>query len=219
MKSLAFATLLVPSLAAAHIALVDPPPRTASLKAGPCGAAGSVRGTNVTTYRPGQTITVKWNETIEHPGHYRVSFDPDGQDFSVPPDFNTDTGPADPLVIKDLIPDVGGVLPQGGRPYSFDVTLPDMECTNCTLQVIQMMTDKPPYGDGNDIYFQCADITLANDAPMPDAGVDPMPDSGGSNGNNGGTTSGGCSVGGAGSAAGWPLALALLGLVRRRNRT
>jgi hypothetical protein len=32
-----------------------------------------------------------------------------------------------------------------------------------------MMTDKPPYGDGNDIYFQCADIALRS-------GTDPGPD-------------------------------------------
>ena len=217
MKRLAFAVLLVPSLATAHIALDSPPPRTTSLKAGPCGAAGSVRGTNVATYHPGQTITVKWRETIEHPGHYRISFDTNGQHFSMPPSFTADTGPSDPLVIKDLIPDVTGAMPAGGRPYSYDVTLPNMECTNCTLQVIQMMTDKPPYGDGNDIYFQCADITLANNAPMPDAGVDPMPDAAGSDGNNGtGNASGGCSTSG---SAGWPLALALVGLVGRRRRS
>src|SRR5690606_6077325 len=39
-------------------------------------------------------------------------------------------------------------------------TLPDIECESCTLQVVQVMYDKKPYGDGNDLYYQCADIAL-----------------------------------------------------------
>lgn len=187
------------------------------LKQGPCGVAGSVRGTNVTTLAPGSTITIKWNETIDHPGHYRISFDMDGNDFIVPPTANGSTeGMTN--VIKDLIPDIqGGTVP---RPYTFDFTLPNMECANCTLQVIQLMTDKPPYttdAASDDIYYQCADITLATNAP--DAGVQDTPDagmgSGGSDNGGGGSVSGGCSTG---NATGLVALVGLLGL-RRRRRT
>lgn len=216
-SALIAACLLTPSIAFAHIALTYPPPRTTSLKAGPCGAAGSVRGTNVTTLAPGSTITVKWNETIDHPGHYRISFDMDGNDFVVPP---TATGSTEGMtnVVKDLIADIqGGTVP---REYTYDLTLPNMECTNCTLQVIQLMTDKAPYttdAASDDIYYQCADITLTANT-QPDAGVQPMPDAGDTGGSDnnggGGTVNGGCSTG---NATGLVALVGLLGLRRRRR--
>ncbi len=203
------------------MALTYPPPRTTSLKAGPCGAAGSTRGANVTTLMAGSTITVKWDETIDHPGHYRISFDTDGQDFIVPLTANDSTMGLE-NVVADLIMDIQGApLPDAPRPYTFDVTLPNIECTNCTLQLIQMMTDKPPYttdAASNDIYYQCADITLVANAP--DAGTGSMPDAGmdegGSNNPGNGEISSGCSTGNPTGIG----ALALLGLVglRRRRR-
>ena len=52
------------------------------------------------------------------------------------------------------------------------VTLPDIECSNCTLQAIQVMYDKPPYViPGTDIYYQCADLVLARSQPGIDAGA------------------------------------------------
>ena len=110
------------------------------------------------------------------------------------------TGKTDPatgsLIIADRI---------AHGTSSFDLTLPDVECSNCTLQLIQMMTDKPPYAadtTSDDIYFQCVDLVLSASAPPPDAGT-------------GAGTSGGCSTSG-----GTPglLLVAALGLVRRRRR-
>ena len=90
MRSLALglALALLPlETAQAHIELLAPVPRSASLKSGPCGAgAGDVRGDKVTVFAPGATITVRWRETVPHPGYYRISFDPEGQDlFADPP--------------------------------------------------------------------------------------------------------------------------------------
>ena len=157
MRPLLVAALVaVPATAAAHIELTNPEPRTLELKQPSCGLTGSTRSANPTVYAPGETITVTWDETINHPGHYRISFDLEGEDFTIPPDFD-DTS-LDENVLFDMIPDGTG---------SKQITFPDQECETCTLQVIQMMTDKPPYGDGNDIYFQCADIALR-------AGTDPI---------------------------------------------
>lgn len=212
------AGLLVPSFASAHIALTYPPPRTTMQKARHCGQTGLPRGTNVTTLAPGATITVTWKETVDHPGHYRISFDNDGENFFIPPNATATTVGMDPTVMIDLIADVqGGTLPAGGRMYSQQITLPNIECTTCTLQVIQLMTDKSPYtttATSDDIYFQCADITLSNTTPPPgpDAGV---------GGDDAGTTpppgdEGGCSTGGHGAAL--PVGLAFLALVGRRRR-
>lgn len=218
--------LVVPSVAAAHVTLTYPPPRTAMQKIGPCGEAGSVRGTNVATLSPGATITVTWNETIQHPGHYRIAFDMDGQDFTNPPSATTDTSSQSPNLVIDMIPDATTM------GYSKQITLPNVTCTNCTLQLIQLMTDKPPYDPGtagDDIYYQCADITLAADAP--DAGTPPdappagMPDSGTGSDSDAGVGGGfanpyanrGCSTSSSGSLV--PALFALLLVRRRRHRS
>ena len=165
------AAVWAPAVASAHIELLYPTPRTLELKHGPCGAAGSTRGTNVIVLPPGATVEVRWKETINHPGHYRISFDLDGQDFVVPPTANGTTEGM-PNVIKDLIPD--RVTSGTDNLYSQSITLPDMTCETCTLQVIQLMTDKPPYTTdalSDDIYYQCADIALrrpqTEDASVP----------------------------------------------------
>lgn len=228
MKSLVVvATLLVPSIAAAHIQLSYPPKRIADQKTRPCGAAGSTRGANVTVLEPGATIEVVWNETVPHPGHFRISFDPDGQDFSFPPDATSDTSLTDPLVLLDLIPDN-----QNTGEFRQMITLPDMECDNCTLQVIQLMTDKPPYttdANSNDLYFQCADIKLertggggdgGDDTPTDDGTTDDTADDTTDTTDDGTTPTdvdGGCSTGGASGLAGFAL-FGAVGLVAKRRR-
>jgi uncharacterized protein (TIGR03382 family) len=140
----------------------------------------------------------------------------DGQDFVVPPTGN-DSTEGMPNVVKDLIEDIQGPpLPGAPRPYQQDITLPDTACDNCTLQLIQIMTDNNTYDPAVDVYYQCADITLvANNAP--DAGMNAAPDAGtdqGSGNNGGGEISSGCSTG---NATGLLALVGLLGLRRRRR--
>src|SRR5690606_36725286 len=124
--------------------------RTTYQKTGPCGRAGVGRGDVVTVFEPGQTITVVWKETIDHPSHYRISFDDDGEDDFVDPAGFNDFYTA-PSVLLDDIDDSSC-----GNAMRATITLPDIECESCTLQVVQVMYDKKPYGDGNDLYYQCA---------------------------------------------------------------
>jgi uncharacterized protein (TIGR03382 family) len=205
------------SVAEAHIRLDSPAARTTELKTGPCGAPGSVRGSNVTVLAPGATIEVGWTETINHPGHYRVSFDADGQDFTVPLSFTDVTQTMNVLV--DNIADRSGQQ----LVYKQMVTLPNITCENCTLQVIQMMTDKPPYGDGNDIYFQCADIALRAGTPTPTVDAPTALVDAPTGADAGGMTpasGGGCATGG---ATGWATVMAMVGLgalgIRRRQQS
>jgi hypothetical protein len=62
-------------------------------KAPPCGEeSGSTATGNVTTYVAGQTITITVNETIYHPGHYRVALGLTGpQDLPPEPVVTPDT--------------------------------------------------------------------------------------------------------------------------------
>lgn len=153
--------------AAAHIQLDYPTARTTQQKDGPCGTVDSVRGQNITELVAGETITIVWRETVNHPGHYRIAFDDDGQDDFVDPASFTDFYTNDTVLFDEIADKQGG-------DYTFDIVVPNTPCDNCTLQVVQVMTDKAPYGDGNDLYYQCADIRIV----APDTGDVGTPDTG-----------------------------------------
>jgi MYXO-CTERM domain-containing protein len=227
----ALACALYSAHASAHVCMVDPVSRVgpnctgaSPQKDGPCGVAE--RGSNVTVYRPGETITVKLNETIGHPSHYRIAFNPNGDDFEDPTSREDNTG-AHPFVLKDNITDEDGDDGYPDNPantQSVQVTLPNMLCENCTLQLIQVMYDKGGNGfggddgpggkeDNDDMYYACADIALRGDpvAPGADAGAGdaavpadasiPASDAGGQGGSDSGAPSGtaGGTTGGGGT--------------------
>jgi uncharacterized protein (TIGR03382 family) len=230
------------SVAFAHIHLTNPLSRTDNAQGNPqknghCGDPTYVRANNptrTTVMPPGATLTVTWAETIPHPGWFRIAFQPNGDTFSLPPtgtgvggfqsaaesQTGMTDGPTGTLIIADMIPD--GTL-------STQITLPNMECTNCTLQFIQVMTGgtyEPSIvqATNNDLYFNCADITLQAGATMPpdppvgdDAGTGGGGDDAGV-GNPGGPgeVTGGCSAAGSSTTALFGLAL-LAGLRRRRH--
>jgi LPXTG-motif cell wall-anchored protein len=173
------ASLLFGALSAdAHVKIISHPMRNsvAEIKRGPCGKSADARSTNINTFLSGSTITLEWDEFIFHPGSFRIAFDDDGADFPEPSsytDFSPQTALGTTLLVTNLLPD----HTSGDGPlFSFDVQLPDIECDNCTLQLIQLMTDKPPYSvGGNDIYYNCLDIVLTKDTtiiPPPPAPVD-----------------------------------------------
>jgi hypothetical protein len=162
--------LATPWPAAAHLGLSWPPSRHGAdvLKDGPCGVAGSQRGEVVTVLEPGTQLDLVWDEYIDHPGHFRVAFDGEGDDDFVDPPCLSGCRSRQPVI--ELYSTAGVLLdgiadtPSGG-PGGVRVTLPDIECEGCTLQVIQVMYDKPPYAlPGNDIYYQCADLALRRPA-------------------------------------------------------
>jgi hypothetical protein len=172
---LATASLLVAAEAHAHLSLTAPVSRYGPdvLKTGPCGVAGGERTDNINYFEPGETIVVSWDEYVQHPGHYRIAFDEDGVDDFVDPATMTEFYSNDSVLLD-------GIEDKGERDYSVMVTLPNVTCDNCTLQVIQVMYDKPPYTTpGNDIYYQCADLVLRAEGDTgADAGMDTDPGTG-----------------------------------------
>lgn len=235
----AAALALLAADAGAHIDMTYPVAREMNQKAGPCGVAGSVRGDNITVLDPGATITVTWNETIAHPGWFRISFDDNGDDGFINPATIDDVNNS-PTVLFDEIAN-----PDGLGSYSQEVTLPNMECDNCTLQLMQVMLDKQPeiWGD-NEFYYRCADLVLgmAPSTTSTSGNTSSSSTTGGAGGStsastgNGGPSSvgvgpgptptpveSGCSVssgagGGSSPSALWLLAAAGAGLVRLRRR-
>jgi len=185
--ALAAASQLVSQSAFAHIELQSPLNRYSDIKSGdnkscPCGSGTTNRSCRkpeelsdpdrspdrATTFAPGDEITVRFDEYVGHSGRYRIAFDPDGADLD---DFNEN-------ILLDETDPSGNVGNIGERSiWEFQVTLPDMTCDNCTLQLIQVMdgntTDPVPdpvLRGGT--YFQCADIVLEDGTPA--GGIPPV---------------------------------------------
>jgi hypothetical protein len=171
-KSLLLAVaLLLARPAAAHVRLESPASRYGDeMKLRPCGITGGVRTTRVTTVRPGQVVTVVFDEFIDHPGYFRIAFDPAGDSALGPPVWNGSAfvNPPNVNVLVDHISN-----PPGPTHGEVPVTLPGIECDTCTLQLIQVMTDKPPFDGLDDFYYQCADLRLSSTAPL--GGPPPIP--------------------------------------------
>jgi len=171
---------LLAASALAHVELQSPPPRAkgqseGNLKNTPCGQNADGRTDRVTVFEPGQTITLTFNEFIDHPAYYRVAFDPDGDTFpmrtGVPANATESIQTAE-AAEQALFQGTGSqllaVVPEvNGKASSATVTLPNMECENCTLQLIEFMYDKadPQHG-----YYQCADIALRSAGSVVDPG-------------------------------------------------
>ena len=152
--------LVLPTSVMAHVRwTIDSvtPPRNNStgLKTNPCG--GISRTDRSTIFSAGQTIELEFEETINHPGHYRIAFSPAG-------DLNFDS-----YVLVDNIPDI-----TNNGPYTQEVTIPMQICSECTLQLIQVMTTNIN-PQPSDFYYSCSDIEITNPgdttAPLPVNGV------------------------------------------------
>src|SRR5690349_18013848 len=232
----ALALLLVSDVAFAHFHLEAPasfqvqdalgnPQKTAS-----CGGAGTATGA-VTTVLTGSTLTVSVNETIFHPGHYRISIAQNEAGLPPPPPVTQvgldqcGSAPIDPAPQLPILAD--GVF-QHTASFSgiqtFDVPLPPgFTCDNCTVQVLEFMSNH----NAPCFYYHCATVTISDTAPPPpdaavggpDADETSGPDGDPGNGNN--TVGGGCSAGAdsAGLAGLAGLALGLLAFALRNRRT
>jgi hypothetical protein len=149
------------------------------------------------TFAPGATITLSVNEDIPHPSYFRIAFDNDGEDFvepaSIEPidksracpfdkddqcgksDFCTSAGAAKGAIV--LWDNLDPHLSSAAKGGTWQVKLPDVECSKCTIQVLQIMEDTVhgaycPQGTCaasanslEDIYHRCIDIKLVKGAP------------------------------------------------------
>jgi MYXO-CTERM domain-containing protein len=165
-------------------------------------------------------VPVSIVEFIPHPSYFRIAFDNDGDDGFVPPasikpidpmrpcPFNAadKCGAPDYYNSPTVLPNMDDLDPHltasFGQKYTWNVQMPNVECDNCTLQIIQVMEDtvhgayNPVKGDPNDnpyipdIYYQCIDLVLQKGADtglgIADAGAAPSADAGAGSGSGGG---------------------------------
>lgn len=171
--------LEAPQSAWAQNAVGDPQKRP------PCGNEAGTAPTNaVTTVEAGSTLTIRFRETIFHPGHYRVALGLTGPgDLPEPAPVTPGATPCGSTTVQS--PPVFPVLADGMLHHStaltgtqsFAVTIPaNVSCTRCTLQVIQFMSDHALNVPGGCYYSHCATLTIvprdAGTAPVRDAGLD-----------------------------------------------
>lgn len=156
------AILVLPLKGFAHARLLpsgNVPPRStnAGLKTGPCG--GIARTATAREFSAGATITVEWEEVVNHPGRYEFYFSTAG-------DQNFQLLKTVPDTMDDPI--VNGV----SHRYSTSLQLPNLTCAECTLQMIQVMTEDPA---NPSLYYSCADIALVSGTPAPTPTPTPGP--------------------------------------------
>lgn len=125
----------------------------------------------VTTFKAGETIQVQLDETVYHPGYFRVSLARTSAGEAKSTDFpdpaltdateciydksRVKTTPHDNALADGLF--MAEATSMEGRQLMTEVKLPNEPCEHCSLQVVQVMER---HGASSCFYFHCADITM-----------------------------------------------------------
>ena len=184
--SLAFVLLLVPT-AGAHFRLLEPASWLIEndlgdpQKMAPCGGTSADAGmpSNIVgKVQGGSKLHIKVQETVFHPGFYRVALavnsraelPPDPQAMTVP-SANGPRSVAGMIQYPPQIPVLAdGLFQHTARataPWETDVQLPNITCAKCTLQVVEFMADHGLNKDGDYTYHHCADLQITADPSKP----------------------------------------------------
>jgi hypothetical protein len=189
--------------AEAHIQLDVPTPHFVfdndQIETAPCGS-GKVSGAVNPPLTGGDTLTVMWHETINHDGHYRIGLSANQADFTVPTSLDI---PAPPLPAWDLLDGIPDTSTDDGT-FSATITIPNMNCPHCVLQLVQiasLSSDGSNTGGYYTNYYGCADLDIT--ARANGSGGAPGGGGNGASGSSGGSGSGGHggTTGGAGGSS------------------
>ncbi|MCC7380340.1 MAG: lytic polysaccharide monooxygenase [Deltaproteobacteria bacterium] len=151
------------------------------LKSAPCGQADPgvpvVLTGEVTQLEAGSMVTITIDETIYHPGHYRVALAADQASLPADPPVTPGTTPCGTTVIdpNPTLPLLADGLLVHTAPFSGErsvqVQIPaNMTCQNCVLQVVEFMSNHGLNNPGGCFYHHCAVVTIVPPV-SPDAGV------------------------------------------------
>ena len=178
---------MVAPFASAHFHLLEPQSWLVEAtngdpqKLGPCGGttanAGMPSGI-VNQVRGGQKLHIKLQETVFHPGHYRVALAVNSRDeLPADPQAVTRDGDKGPQSVSAPIqnPPKIPVLADGlfvhttrsADPFETDVQIPNINCPKCTLQIVEFMAEHGVNKDGGFFYHHCAEMQITADASRP----------------------------------------------------
>lgn len=184
---LAAVSAVLPVVTHAHFKLVEPASwlieddRGDPQKAGPCGGTNADYGKPsyaVTQATGGSRLHIKVLETIYHPGHYRVALAVNSPaELPVDPKATTmdsDRGPRsvsaeiqNPVQMPVLADGLFVHTAKVDGPLETDVTLPNISCRRCTLQIIQFMAEHGVNNPGMFSYHHCAAVQITPDSKKP----------------------------------------------------
>lgn len=181
------AILAIAPYAWAHFKLIEPQSWLVESalgdpqKLGPCGGTSGNAGmpTNaVSKVTGGSKLHIKVQETVYHPGHYRVALAVNSR-AELPPDpdvtsRDSDKGPQSVSAVIENPPKIpvlaDGLFVHASRrndPFETDIQLPNINCPHCTLQIIEFMAEHGLNKDGGYFYHHCADLQIAADPAKP----------------------------------------------------
>jgi hypothetical protein len=167
--------LVAPSASLAQNRLGDPQ------KLGPCGGTSADSGTptnDISKVQGGQNLHLKVEETVFHPGHYRVALAVNSRaELPADPEVTTQPSERGPRSVSAVIARTpeAPVLADGlfvhtvkaTGPFEADVLIPNINCEKCTLQVVQFMAEHGLNADGGYFYHHCADLQITADPAKP----------------------------------------------------
>ena len=184
----ALGMVLVPAMGQAHFRLLAPASWIEEnqlgdpQKAAPCGGTNADFGKPtyaVTDVKGGSLLHVKVQETVYHPGHYRIALAVNSPtELPVDPKAETMTNDKGQVmsvsgaVMSPVAPPVlaDGLFPHSAKtadPFETDVTIPNINCKHCTLQVMQFMEMHPVNNPGQFSYHHCAVLHITADPSKP----------------------------------------------------
>lgn len=184
--ALATACALVSANAGAHFKLLEPASwieeddRGDPQKLAPCGGTIADPGTRTgvfTDVQGGQKLKVVVDETVFHPGHFRIALarrpnwlpdDPATTMKETERGLRSDkavieTNPQPPVIVDGLWPHTQ----QHDGTWETEITVPNIECDGCFLQVIQFMAEHPGFREGGFSYHHCAMLNITPDPALP----------------------------------------------------
>lgn len=144
-------------------------------KAAPCGGTSADPGKPsgaVTNVQGGDKLHIKIKETVFHPGFYRVALAVNSRDeLPKDPEAKTEVGPngaARSIAGSIQYPVLPPVLADGlfqhisrfDKELEADIEVPNINCSKCTLQVIQFMAAHGLNKDGDYTYHHCAVVQI-----------------------------------------------------------
>lgn len=189
-KNLLLGSVVVASLtpmAFAHFRLLEPASwlQESQLgdpqKAAPCGGTSADPGKptdKITTVTGGEKLHLRIQETIFHPGFYRVALAVNSRDeLPKDPEARTEPGPNGPKSVSGVIqyPPVPPILADGlfqhvskfDKEQEADIDIPNITCSKCTLQVIEFMASHGLNKDGDYTYHHCAVLQIRANPDKP----------------------------------------------------
>jgi hypothetical protein len=178
----------IPVMSQAHFRLLAPASWIAEnqlgdpQKAAPCGGTNTDFGKPtyaVTDVRGGSLLHIKVQETVYHPGHYRVALAVNSP-MGLPLDPKAETmtnekGAVMSVSAEVMNPVAPPVLADGlfqhsaktDQPFETDVAVPNINCKSCTLQVAEFMEQHPVNNPGQFTYHHCATLRITADPGKP----------------------------------------------------